>query len=71
MAVAPPPELVEGLDQLDDGGEAADPEQVLFQGLDDASATPLPSGSRTKLGELAMPSNFSSRGQSCLVEMRP
>ena len=34
--VVPPLELLEGLDQLDDGGEVADPQQVLFQGPDEA-----------------------------------
>jgi hypothetical protein len=34
LLVVPPPELPEGLDQLRDGGEVADPEQVLLQGSD-------------------------------------
>jgi hypothetical protein len=53
-------ERVEGLAQLLDGGEALDPEQVLLSVRMNRSAQPLPSGSRTKAGELAMPRKASS-----------
>jgi hypothetical protein len=33
LIVVPTLELAQGLDQLRDGGEVADPEQVLFQSL--------------------------------------
>src|SRR5262249_61328890 len=50
LVVVPPLELLEGLDQLDDGGEVADPQQVLFQGPDgafsDAVALRLPDEAR-------------------------
>src|SRR5262249_420819 len=50
VVVVPPLELLEGLDQLDDGGEVADPEQVLFEGPDkafgDAVALRLPDEAR-------------------------
>ena len=34
--VVPPLELLEGLDQLSDGGEVMDPQPVLFEGPDEA-----------------------------------
>jgi hypothetical protein len=36
LVVVPPLELLEGLDQLDDGREVMDPQQVLFEGPDEA-----------------------------------
>ena len=51
----------QGQAELLDGVEAPHPQQILLQRADEAfSATPLPSGSRTKLGELSMPKNATS-----------
>jgi hypothetical protein len=66
LVVVPPLELSEGLEQLDGGGEVADPQQVLFEGPDEAFCDAVPSGSRTKLGELAMPRKASSAWKSSL-----
>jgi hypothetical protein len=41
VLVAPPLELVEGRDQLDDGGEVADPQPFLFGGPEESLANPV------------------------------
>jgi hypothetical protein len=50
--------------QLFDGIEGSHPQQVLLQGSDEALATPLPSGSRTKEGEASIPRHSISSWKS-------
>jgi hypothetical protein len=54
-------ELQQRQAQLLDGGEAADPQQVSLRVRMNRSTRPLPSGARTKAGELSMPRKASSR----------
>ena len=54
------PEREQRLPQLLDGFEGPHPEQVLFRVRMKRSAQPLPSGERTKAGELSMPRKANS-----------
>ena len=53
--------------QVFDGIEGPHPQQVLLQGSDERSATPLPSGSRTKEGEASIPRHSISPWKSHVV----
>ncbi len=61
----------QGLTQLLDRGEVLHPEELFFQGAEEALAQPLPSGSRTKARLLVMPSNRSSAWKRWLMNWLP
>ena len=48
-------ERQQGLTQFLDGRKGPHPQQVVLERADERSAQPLPSGARTKAGELSMP----------------
>ncbi len=64
-------ELEQRAAQVLDAVEAVHPEEVLLQGADEALAQPLPSGARTKAGELVMPGKRSSFWKSSAMYWLP
>jgi hypothetical protein len=67
----PPLEFPEGLDQIDDGGEVADPQQDLFEGPDEAFRDAFALGLPDEARELTMPRKTSSAWKSSLMEALP
>ncbi len=57
MPVEPFLEVKQRLPEFLDGGEGPHPQKLLLQRPENRSATPLPSGARTKLGLDSMPRN--------------